>query len=164
MAARRQGSDERQLSLPFRRPVQPRITSASALRRLQREWDKRLAADGFEDIEARCDVRTGWIDRPRAKLDPSAAEFYRLAPEFGEFFEWDDEQTKLIWQMHSNGASRPEILQALGLSRPREVRTRLEKIRARFALWLRRLASHHQPDDDELDEISNEFRKFGALL
>ncbi len=165
MAAIRRWVDARQLLFAFtcRRQEEERPTSASALRKLQREWDKRLAAEGFVDIEGRCDIRTGWIDRPRGKLDPSAAEFYRLAPEFGEFYEWDDDLTRRVWMLHAEGLSRPEILQTLGLSRSREVRTRLEKARARFTLWLKRQANHNQPDEDD-DEIAGEFRRFGALL
>lgn len=158
--------DARQLCLPFgsayrqaaraTRHANGGALSASDFRALQSEWDKRLRATGFVDIEWRHTKGPDYIQRPRGRLDPAIGSYYRLAERFAQ--ELDDEHDRAVWLAHAQGLSRVSTRDRLALQRDREVRTRFESIRQRFRWWMDRCllrdteesAQTHETDEEEI--------------
>jgi hypothetical protein len=154
--------DPRQLRLklrPRRNPV-PQKPTYRDLRKLQDEWDRRLKAEGFNDIENRHFGAPGapsWIDKPSTDLleryDESTAEYYRAAEAFKDYLQDRPLLVQKIWELHAQGVSQIAIMRALKLARRRAVRTQLEKLRAEMLAWWR---DQPPPDDGPLDEQSDE--------
>lgn len=141
----------------------PKATSYRDLRALQDEWDRRLKAEGFNDLENRHFGAPGapsWIDRPSSDLlrryDPSAEEYYRAAQEFCDVIKDRPELVQSIWHLHADGMSQIQIMRALKLERRRIVRTQLEKLRCEMSTWwLHRSAPqefHMEQSDAEIIE------------
>ena len=115
-----------------------------ALARLQREWDARLKADGFEDLEGH------WRDGPlsdRGNLHPVAEtreEDERLANRIQDgqaFTSWAEDvlhahrfsspEEREAWRLHASGLSEVAIAAELGHSSRNPVRRHLAAVRAR---------------------------------
>lgn len=113
--------------------------SAANLAALQREWDARLLADGFVDLERK--KGGGRLD-PYMKLpgtptlDESTADAYeafRALLHDPEAFTDDDERR--IWELYCEGASELEISRQLGISRNRKVRATVDVLTRRATMW-----------------------------
>ena len=159
-----------QMELPFRAQDRNALRTATSgaalsqasLRKLQREWDQKLRATGFVDIEWRHSKGPDYIQRPRGKFDVATGSYYRLAQRFSQ--EIEDERERTLWELHSNGASRTQIKGAFGLGRDREVRTVFERIRARFRFWvLRQIPDEEEALSDE-EEIAATFARLSGGL
>lgn len=154
--------DPRQLALPFRRFRQPKVRGASDLRKLEREWDRKLKDDGFVDIEWRHTTGPDYIQRPRARIDEATGAYYRLAEQFAAQLE--DEHERELWALHAQGKSRTRIKRSLGMERDREARTLFEHLRVRFRWWMQRQLGAEPSDEPETieDEIALTFARLSG--
>lgn len=98
-------------------------TKAKDFKKLQREWDAKLKASGFEDIEQRHDgnlktwasarvfkeKRNGEYYENKAVYYQSVEEYYRLAGQFLHTYKFDSDKERLIWEKHADGMSMNEI-------------------------------------------------------
>lgn len=126
------------------------------LNRLIKEWDEKLKASGFNDIEDRKrDTLKSWsgtswlitttngVVKPSAKKTnygyttlawkESQAEYYRLAAQCLHEAEFKTTQQRLIWQLHSEGLSYAEISPILNLT-VRKIRYAIEQMAEEFGL------------------------------
>lgn len=139
-----------------RRQPQPRSPEANLLK-LQKEWDIRLKASGFEDAECR---RTGMLhtwsgpstlredrttDSPRSvglrsserrqtthtsstESKRHAAAYYRLASAFRWTHEFPSELDAAVWELHAAGLSYKTISMRTPLT-ARQIRWKINKFR-----------------------------------
>jgi hypothetical protein len=135
------------------------LTSSSNLRSLQREWDAKLKASGFVDLERSLTgehqlepifrrVARRRHDRFAAIADGEAyfrsAGLFLAAHDFSQG-RWAQPRDKEVWARHADGESLIVIARATGISRKA-----VEKIVARLAKELRRtLPQITAPDDEE---------------
>lgn len=85
---------------------------------LQKLWDKKLAASGFQDIEQRDGGLKVWSDRfcngYHNEITMSAKqEYYRAAGHFLHEYEFKTPTEKRIWTLHSEAMSIRNIVKAL---------------------------------------------------
>ncbi len=83
---------------------------------LQAEWDKKLEESGFDDKEQRDGRLKSWSLKYK-NSDPSMCqakqEYYRAAGHFLHEYEFEYPVERRIWELHSQGVSRPPIVQIL---------------------------------------------------
>lgn len=89
-------------------------------KKLQAEWNKKLAASGFEDIEdSNGQLKGKWsgdsdIRNKYTELTYAAKErYYQLAGQFLNDYPFKTEKDRIIWEMHSEGISIRDIVKAL---------------------------------------------------
>lgn len=84
---------------------------------LQAKWDKKLAKNGFTDIEQR-DGRlkihetTRFYNMSEIRKE-SSEQYYRLASFFYHEHNFINEKQKLVWFYHSNGITIRDIVKKL---------------------------------------------------
>jgi hypothetical protein len=82
---------------------------------LKEKWYKKLAASGFNDIEKDEDTLKVWEShafgkhRYNAKLYDSKEKYFALAGQFLNEAKFESRRHKLIWKLHSEGASIRDI-------------------------------------------------------
>jgi hypothetical protein len=127
--------------------------TAQTLQQLVKDWDRRLKETGFCDIE---DRKTGLLkksggdvvwkpdmfERANQSQDKgyssitwkeSQAEYYRLAGQALYEKEFKNIRMRLIWQLHAEGHSYPEISEVLNLTHDK-VRRAVERMAKEFCL------------------------------
>ncbi len=91
--------------------------SPNDFKNLKKEWDLKLAASGFEDIEAndgqlktwnRLRFTTQFFQRGTQFFE-AKAEYYRIAGQFLYDHKFKNAREKLIWTLHAEGLSLREI-------------------------------------------------------
>lgn len=85
---------------------------------LKDKWYKKLEATGFKDIEQDEDNLKSWsINLFKNKFNETTylakQEYYRLAGQFLNEHLFKSNKEKVIWEMHSQGLGRPEIVKRL---------------------------------------------------
>lgn len=99
-------------------------------KKLNKKWQKKLKDSGFNDLEEMGTNGTirlkSWANSifARSKHHNSTqreatTEYYRLAGLFLHDYEFEDEEDKLIWELHSQGLSRHSIEKRCGVSTER---------------------------------------------
>lgn len=85
-------------------------------KKLKAQWDKKLAASGFEDAEYANGVlklfHVEYFSDPRRHSDElikGKQNYFRLAGQFLYSHEFETTTDKLIWQLHADGQSVREI-------------------------------------------------------
>ena len=120
-------------------PMDQPEAKSKELKRLQKEWYKKLKDDGFEDIEYmdKNQDPQEWLKGNskfspmyddqmaviEAEVDHSCTEdYFRAAADL--LFEgiFDTEEDRYVWEMHSNGATLRGIAKEIGCSHPRILR------------------------------------------
>jgi len=125
------------------------------LAQLIKEWDEKLKASGFKDIEDRKrDTLKSWAGTTyltfnkdqEKKIEPqrdygystltwkqSQAEYFRLASQILHEATFKSEQHRIMWELHSEGYSGVEIAKQLNLTY-RVVRYAIERMAIEFGL------------------------------
>jgi hypothetical protein len=89
---------------------------------LQKKWYKKLADEGYKDIEQADGLLKSWNFGRKDHIDLGVrairAEYYRLAGQFCYVHKFKSSLEKAIWQMHSEGISIRRISRALWPKNP----------------------------------------------
>jgi len=113
--------------------------NSKQFKKLQKEWYKKLAKDGFDDIETgeqflKRYSNCHFLYRSQNKnLDfedvilkfKSLETYFRLAGYFFNEYDFKDEVEKLIWAQHADGISYRDIAQNLKLKNIKTSKTRV---------------------------------------
>lgn len=117
---------------------QPKQTLAS----LKKEWYDKLKSEGFNDIEVDETRLKTWsysMSRVAYKYKDmmfnSKTDYYRLSEHFLNEFKFESELDKVVWEYHTNGVSRKNIVKILNQLPDKNKHTTLAKIR----YWLDKL-------------------------
>lgn len=127
------------------------LYATKAFLKLQAQWNKRLKASGFEDIEhlnhngsQNTPFLKGHAIRVAKRYNASRADYYRLAGQFAEDTESPiacalTVQQRQAWRMHADGQSLDDIRRVvLKNDRPYwGAKAFVKKIRKQFLLWCR---------------------------
>lgn len=93
-------------------------------KQLQREWDRRLAKEGFVDAEQRDGNLKTWssdyyLNYPDETRREAYAGYFRLAGQFLYSYQFETTVDRLVWEYHSQGKSIREIPKLLWKQRIR---------------------------------------------
>lgn len=146
-------------------PAEPKFFQTDEFRKLQREWDKKLADSGFNDIEPLND--NGSRETPYLKdhsirfykrYNASREDYYRLAGQFAEDTTSPiavalPPTTRQLWRMHADGISLKEIRKALFPRKPYwAMKKLLQDTRQLFRAWCEQEAWRDRQDRVHEDE------------
>lgn len=137
-----------------------------AFRKLQEEWDKKLKADGFDDIEPLNENgsrNTPYLKNHSIRIfnryNASRADYYRLAGQFAEDTTSPiamalTPSQRLAWRMHADGQPLSRIREALPKPKRPYWATKkfLQDIRALFKQWCHQEAWRDRQDQEHEDE------------
>lgn len=87
-------------------------------RNLQKDWYKKLANTGFEDIED-TSSQNEFLKSWSSEINETGQEYYYMAEHFLSEYSFQDDDEKLIWEMHTNGKSERDIAIAFKRRRKR---------------------------------------------
>lgn len=94
--------------------------TAKELKKLQREWNKKLKDSGFVDAEEPDGRLKRWHGhyfhnryRPDPEFQASKEEYYRMAGHFLYDHAFEDDVQRLIWSMHAEGKGQRVIIKEL---------------------------------------------------
>jgi hypothetical protein len=81
---------------------------------LKDKWYKKLEQEGFVDVEQdennlKVWESTAFQNRYDARNAEFTEEYYRLAGQFLYDYNFESEQDRTIWELHSNGYTRTQI-------------------------------------------------------
>jgi hypothetical protein len=108
--------------------------------KLQREWDRKLAESGFDDIEGRASGMLRGISVQEPERAPSAteldatAEYHGRCAEFAHARQWGCQLERRIWEMHVDGHGTRAMAAAVGWAHSRAYRTLL-RLQDELAAW-----------------------------
>lgn len=84
---------------------------------LQKKWYKKIEKEGFKDIETDEDHLKEWDSHIFSRYSPhimaSKEEYFRLAGQFSNSYEFESLRERLIWEYHAEGLSFNEISEKL---------------------------------------------------
>jgi hypothetical protein len=97
------------------------LIKSKELKKLEAKWYKKLAKEGFEDIEQDENNLKQWHNhfffaRYDADSFNSKAEYFQLAGAFLHEYEFANEVEKKIWELHADGLPLTEIYKVLANS------------------------------------------------
>lgn len=102
------------------------------LKKLQREWYKKLEDDGFKDIEqdeyGLKHWSSHWNTRHSIEEIQSKISYYEMADKFLSTHKFDSEVERAIWEYHSNGIGSRDIVITLAKVGIRQNRTYICRI------------------------------------
>lgn len=98
---------------------------------LQKLWYAKAAKAGhveIEDKEGRLKRWSSDIFGQRPEWDRSKEEYYRAAGKFLYDYNFKDQEEKLMWELHSNGLSLPNIVKELKARGRKAYRCKVQRI------------------------------------
>lgn len=115
---------------------QPRLGSP-AFKALQAKWYDKLATKGFEDIEERnspremlkCWHNTWFQARGTPDQIAKQAQYYQMATDMLNTYEFATKLDRKIWELHANGNSVREIAKIVKLAKS-PVHLRIQRVKA----------------------------------
>lgn len=87
------------------------------LKDLKRDWYRRLAEEGFKDIEDDRGQLKDFAGLRRVDLGGLANEYFEMASEYLANGAFDNPEERLIWEMFCDGKSIRQIEKALDVYR-----------------------------------------------
>jgi hypothetical protein len=102
-------------------------------KKLQAKWDKKLADDGFFDIEQRDGNLKVWASHLHKvhyneTLYRAKEDYYRLAGQFLHDHKFDSRLERAVWELHSTGVGMREIVVMLKKRRMKIYKWKVQQI------------------------------------
>lgn len=100
----------------------PKFYETKDFLKLDNEWQKKLEESGFEDAENKERNLKEWDgqqfkrttrNRDSVVYMESKIEYYRLASRFLHEYKFEDNISKVIWELHADGLSKTETVKAI---------------------------------------------------
>lgn len=98
---------------------------------LKAEWYVKLKKDGFADIEHDEDRLKKWTSSVfglKPEWNEIKAEYYRAAGMFLYDHLFKDKYERLVWQLHAEGLSVPNVIKALKAKGHKAYRSKIQRI------------------------------------
>lgn len=96
---------------------------------LTQQWYQKLKDEGFEDIEESFQYHSRYFIQAfteRRHTSDSRLSYHERAMSFLDLYEFESEQERDVWEMHTMGHSQREIVKRLSLSKGTVYRTILK--------------------------------------